>query len=61
MAAVLSELREESGRMRHPVRLILMIFLVGMAVLNVRRGNALDAAIDSAGAVAWLWVWAEDA
>jgi hypothetical protein len=46
--------------MSHPIRLIFTIFLVGMAALNVRRGNALGAAIDSAGAVAWLWAWMED-
>lgn len=46
--------------MRHGgVKLASAIFLAVMTVVNVRRGDALHAALDSAGAVCWLWLLME--
>ena len=42
---------------RGATRLIFAVFLTCVAVANVRKGDAFEAAMASAGAMCWLWLW----
>lgn len=46
--------------MRHPVRLILALFFLAMTVHQVRRGDALLAALNASCATHWLETWIEE-